>query len=308
MSVPTAYRGETDAKRVARFLLYDRINRLWQLSVRPRGVAIVLAGKKLGDLGGLRWVLKFNPQDVIIVDNKEKQALKEAEEQWPGVRTYDGDVLDVVKDIKEPIALANLDFTGYLDDHRERIVSHVGNHLSDGGVCSYTFFRGREHEGIKNWRELLTIPTSRPVVNGYKRSEEEVRSLALDEKRFIGYAKKLKWALGRNIHPVVLLRYSSNLEKQQDNTYPMGVLAFQRLNPSGVRKTWLHEVVKTNYIPRLSRRRRDEMREYLRICSIRLFYEGLRSNAIGAILNTKPTIVAAWLAHETRGTYADERR
>jgi hypothetical protein len=305
MHVVTHYRGETTPKTIARFIRDSRISRLWELSKKPEGLAIVLAGKRNRDIGGLKRILRFDPKDVLFVDNEHKEGLSYVEREWPGVKTYYGDVLAVLKDVSTPIAFANLDFTGHISDHHLKVLNQLGPLLADGGVVSYTFFRGREQGHESMLQDMLSVPSMRPLPAGQNTDE---RRPALDERRFIGYAKKIKAALGRNMHPIFLIRYDGRHPDANGASHPMGILAFQKLKPQEATKTWLHEVAKSNYLPQLHRKTKNEVREYLRICSIRLFHEGLRSNAIGEILDTKPTTVAAWLAHETRGTYEEKRR
>lgn len=229
------YIGETDAKRLARWQLYNRVNALQPAGVRKDSVAVVLAGPEAGEIGTLRHLLKYTPQQVLFVD-VDKTGLEVAKRRWRGVRTYHGDVVDALRQLEQPISFLNLDFMGQVNEARVEAFRAAAPWLVPGAVVSYTFFRGREMPGQGIWNDVLRVPVTR-----------EDRPLQLDEQRFVGYSQKILSALpGDCWVPVFMLRYTA-LHELVGRQAPMGVLAFQHAPPVIRTAAWRKALADKSY-------------------------------------------------------------
>lgn len=296
MAPPNSYIGETDAKRVSRFILYDTVLRLWDASTRPSGWHISLAGPEAGEEGALRYFMKADASQVAFVDH-EPCGLQKVLRSWPAATTCQSDIRDLLqRKAFNRIAFANLDFMGYLTEPRKEIVREVGRRMVDGSVCSYTFFRGRESKISANWKEILSIDSTRST------GKHGHENLALDEKRFVGYAQMLQKLLGQHVELVLMLRYDSRSGTHLRHS-PMGVLTFQKI----FKKTKEWERVVASPVPSLTRRSPKEMKDWVRFSIISLAKEGLKSAEISKVMNCPQSSVAAFLANLTRGNYATKK-
>lgn len=132
------YVGETNAKRLARVALYEKIGAMWsdRVGYRPRhGVAVVLAGHEAAEVGCLHHILRF-PLDRVIVADFEEAGLIEAKRRWPDVRIHHGDVSDAL--VCGPPSL-------------EPIYAYAKSGVP-GATLAMTYLRGRETAKSEMWR------------------------------------------------------------------------------------------------------------------------------------------------------------
>lgn len=299
MSEKTVYIGETDAKRVARLQLYLRIQQLQSEEVRKRGMVVVLAGPEAGEVGCLRYLLNLDPRQVLFVDT-DKNGLRVARSRWPGVATFNGDLLDAIQALKAPLAFANLDFTGVMKKKERRIVEEAALCTMKGGFISYTYFTGREMPGRSNFNEIVKVPAIREALPSHFKKNR----LVMDEKRTVWYMSELMRLLGPTFDPAFFLRYDARHEAKYSRHSPMGVMAFQNAPHSIRTRTW-ETLMKSGTHEGSTNGKLDTatVKGRLRSKAIALAFKGKTSKEIAEILNVKAGTVAAWLANETRGTY-----
>lgn len=300
------YIGETDAKRIARAQLYRRIASLQAPAERREGMAVVLAGPDAGEVGCLKHVLRVRPWQVLFVDNRETEGLAKARRQWPGVHTYCGDILDALQNLQAPLFFANLDFMGYLNDHRRRTVEAAGRLLKARGVLSYTFFRGREAPGRGNWDALRSIRTHRRRARIGNQSARDMPTW--DERRMIGYTQEIQSLMGgTQAEPIFMLRYDSKSAERKERHAPMAVLAFQHM-PAGLRTAEWEAALSTtpNEGSRGGSLPRKHLDEALRNQALAYLHEGWNCKEVAELMTLPVGTIMAWKAHETRGTYEGE--
>lgn len=276
------YQGETDAKRLARLHTARRIMELWDsMPERPAGCAITLAGPSAGDVGVMKHVLEFVPDMVVAVDEQAGCAERFAQ-SWPNTNAVHGNLLDVVRDLKFPIAYANLDFCGILSEQCEEAIRIVGDKLAIGGIVTYTFFRGREGK-MPLWDEIVRIPSTR-----------EGRDKT-DEQRLVYYARRMSYLLGGAAEPVYLLRY-------QAERSPMTILGYQYMPLQHRTKDW-RRALENSAVHGGTLETASSLRERLKFAAVGLLNRGMTPNQVAEVLNLPKSTVVAWLAHETRGSY-----
>ena len=199
------YPGEADTKKATRVLIHEIARDLWQVSHRPAGIAVGLAGDGAMDVGCLLHLLHFQARDILMVDNRIDPAW--AGERY-GVRTSGKDLHLALRESGEPISFALLDFMGHMSRITELAILEVGKRLPPGGILFFTFKRGREN-GMGIMPRLYGDPH------------------APDVGRFAAYERHLKTLLPGPYERVGAVQYSRP-------SSPMGVLGLQKLGPGVV--------------------------------------------------------------------------
>lgn len=290
LSKPNQYPGDTDPKRLSRTQLYKRSRQLFEVSYRPTGMAIVLAGPDAGDFGCLKHVLGFKPKEMLFVDLKPDGLIR-ALERSGDVQYYEGDILDalhVQRSKNKEAAFINLDFCEKLSDERIEAVRRAGNLLTNKGLLFYTFYRGRE---TGEERQAMGV-----AEDGPNKTIE-----ARDFSRCVFVVKTLLKALGSDFELVFLLRYSSqrNGMRGGEGNSPMAVVGFQKM-PLRYRDSNWKAVLESNMEGAASNKLLGrEVEDGLRISALALAHEGKRSKEIQDILNVPAARVAAWIAVDT---------
>jgi hypothetical protein len=282
MSKPTVYLGETNQKRLARLAVFESLRN----RTLPDGWFVMLAGPEAGDVGCLRHILKVDPAKVVFVENdpKHRTGLNKAVQQWPGVRTYFGDLRHFLKTAKEPISMLNADLMGPMKLRDTEIFELVTTKLKPGSVVSYTFYRGREREDVSLFggfflkRELE------------KYSEREAQRQQRNEDRFWLYEQVMRRAMHRRFQRLAAISYQSWHKEQPERRSPMGVITLR--HPQSMEVSF--------EAPSMSIEGSDSD---VRRKVLRLHWQGHDSNAVASILNVRVGSVRAWLANETRGSY-----
>jgi hypothetical protein len=281
MGLPTSYLGETDSKRVARLHTFKRVAATLKYLPLPQGRVITLAGKNPGDIGCFRDLLKIAPERVLYVENDpdHRIGLKRAKQRWPGVETYYGDVRDVLRSGKETISLFNADFMGMLKEKDRSIFQLAAHRMVKGSVLAYTFYRGREMEGKGMYGHLLA------------RRSDQTGDDSRDSARFHLYGSTVQSLLGGPAFKVISsVKYDARDPGKHSRHSPMGTIGFRRM-PSQSHEVEVLEVTDQNSWSRLVD------------CVLNLIWKGLSTAKIASILNITEESVAAFRAHNTRGTY-----
>ena len=299
------YAGESFAKRQARIGMYNRCRHMWKATgYKHSGWAIIMAGPDAAEVGALRYLMKWPAERVLFVDT-HREGLAKAEKMWPGVVTLYGDIRQAISALNgDKVSFAHFDFMGYFSATVEETMELVRPRLVQQGIVTYTFFRGREQEWTRNWDWCEAVAKACVDV-----------SLSKDESRFFGYSLLVQKLLGGkslelstpksaamaikaaqmpSIPLVYMSRYSA--------TSPMGVLSVQKIPPSLQIPKW-ERALKANNCGRAEIKEGDAKKE-IKAMALSMHGKGISAQVIGAILNLNKMTIAAWKAHETRGSYA----
>lgn len=147
------YPGDCPAKRLIRQELYFACRRAWDISGRPGGYAVILAGPNACEIQLLRDYLRWPKNRVIVVD-LEEEGLIRARHLWPGVETHKGPVHRILRELPT-VGFLNLDLMGYLTTQTEVSFYAAAGNIMPNGIVSFTFYRGREHPTHKTFPRLL---------------------------------------------------------------------------------------------------------------------------------------------------------
>lgn len=269
------YLGETPSKSISRLLMYEHAYNLWRIGLKPGGGLVTLAGISTAEIGCIKNVLNFNQSNVDFVDSNAS-GLRLIEKAWPGVRTHNVDIIKFMLDAKDKtFSFVNLDFCGTLQPRRLAAVGLAAPKIQHGGIVYYTFFRGREKsEFIKR-------------LGSHDGTIDDARRLAW-------YTDILGRELGAPFSLVFTALYTSAVT--QNKKCPMGIIGFQKTTGSNKERD---KLITDNIGLDLGITSEDDMK----LACIKLHLRGLNSTQIGSVLNISPRKAAAWMAHETRGTY-----
>lgn len=282
MPPPQVYLGETDSKRVARLHTFKKVAATLKQLPLPPGRIISLAGKNPGDIGCFKDLLPdIAPERVLYVENNpdNRIGLRRAKQRWPGVETYFGDVRDVLRADKETISLFNADFMGVLKEKDRSIFQLAAHRMVRGSVLAYTFFRSREMPGKGIYGDLLA-----------RRSDQRGDG-SRDRARFHLYGATVQSLLGGPAFKIISnVKYDARDPNKHSRASPMGVIGLRRM-PSQGHEVKVLEVTDANSWSRMVD------------CVLDLIWRGLSTAKIASILNITEESVAAFRAHDTRGTY-----
>lgn len=302
------YPGDTLAKRTARTLLYRRAVRLWQaVGVNKiQGLVVTLAGLDAPEVGAIRYFLRHPPEKTLFVDT-DKRALDAVQEQWPQARTWHGPVKEVLEASKEnEISFLNLDFMGNFTEEVSDTFKAAAKKVEPGGIVSYTFKRGRESRFTPRWTEIVdrvnqaldATPSVAASLPKYMSRER------MDAFRFLGYLGLIRERLGSHFDPIFAVRYHTRREGHAGS--PMGVLAVQNTSNVKDKASWLR--VASSFTCEEERRQEIPVRHNIE--DVHVFREialdlsgTMSSREISEFLRIPIGTIAAWLAHQTRGTY-----
>ncbi len=297
----TTYLGETDSKRVARYQAANALEKLNKIVPPPNGMVVSLCGDIAGDVGCLRDIHGFKPEQVLFVENHldRKSGLAKAKNQWKGVETYFGDVEDVLRNSKWPLAYLIADCTGRLTfkSHTISILQAAAPRLVKGSAVSFTHFRGRDKREEQPFGNSMIY---------HQKPGETLKSLR--KRRGHGRAWMYTDAIqkmigGPSFRLIKALNYDSRNPQQSLRHSPMGMLVFRNIEksllPSSIGGAW-EEIVKADTI------KSGEASARLKNVGVALITKGYGSKEIAAILNIREPVVRAWRAHETRGTYQEQ--
>lgn len=328
----STYRGDCPTKKLARYNAYvdgnkHRDNLQWR---HKGGWAIVLAGDEAAEVGCVVHLHK-HPIDKIIVVDMDSRGIRKAEQQWPGIRTYQGDLKDLLLAMPyRSVDFIHFDFMGHVHGDVLGIVRASRDKLSQGAVVLYTFFHGRDHskpyyeETRRRGQAYLRKITCKETQERLKKD----KTFASKMERTAGNVDRIMEALspsGESDGDSVLF---TSYEYQSSS--PMEVLVFgywrgykKRLSKlertsnrkGGVKLTpGLKEFLDAHLNVQGSRypiilREMKHIRELTFLLlkpghlSISHPLRALTDLEVSEILNIELSTIAAWKAHRTRGTY-----
>lgn len=271
------YPGDTDAKRLARLAVYERVRSLQPIESRQGNSAVVLAGTQASEIGLLKSYLGWDPKMCWFVDNTYKQGLQRVKQKWSTAKTVFGDVENVLKGVKN-ISFLNLDIMGYIDEEEIEIFRIARPHIKDWGMVFCSFYRGREKKGT-NTRTFL----------------DSFNQATLDDSRFVGYTHRMKAILGWDFIPVFSMTYAA-VRGGQGRTTAMGIIGFQKVP--------LRTAQSLHYMARLLPpmysgeipNDRGTQQSYLKTEALNLRSKGFNSKQSAEILNLHAGTVASWFS------------
>lgn len=315
------YRGETDAKRVARLILADSIRQqLGGVAIRG-SKAICLAGDG-GDARMLR-AMGMPVGDIVCVD-RDEDALSKVSKLVPGADFRLGDIRPVIGSLEDDsVCCALLDFCGHITRGVRSAVRLMSRKLQIPGLLSVTYLRGREtlntpgiREGKAFWergeRGDLLRPNER--MQAYRETFGMQIAAIITKHRNAAETIYVQGPVFRDTVAVRVHRYGQGpstplhpskchgvdgswwLDERDLILYHSGhspmcivTLALSRKRPPS---RWNAVIVRTEAVerePRLWALRNADM----------------EAHRVADYLNLPVGTISAWRAHETRGTYAE---
>lgn len=271
------YPGDTDAKRLARLALYERVRSMQPVEARHGNAAIVLAGTEASEIGLLKNYLGWDPQDCWFVDNTYKEGLKRVSQKWSDAKTVFGNVENVLKGVRN-ISFLNLDIMGYIDSEETEIFRIARPHIMDWGMVFCSFFRGREKKDT-NIRKFL----------------DSFKQATLDENRVMGYTHRMQAILGWEFVPVFSMTYTAT-RGGPGRTTAMGILGFQKVPLKTARSLrYMKHILPPLYggdVPS----DRGLQQSYLKSEALNLRNKGFNAKQSAEILNLHAGTVASWFS------------
>jgi len=142
------YRGESPAKKYARFLCWSHISEGLGNKF-AEGKHLVLASREAGDISALLG-LGVNPKGIIAVEHSSSAA-HAAQEKYPQVHVVCRDVVKIARECKRTLSSAYLDFCGTLTDAMISKVCQVALlGLKDDAYLAVTMLAGREQGELRD--------------------------------------------------------------------------------------------------------------------------------------------------------------
>ena len=273
-----AYRGETDAKRVARFYAYTIVGALWEaVGRRVRGMAVGLAGDDAADVPLMR-ILGYPDQKIALTDIRD-EAIRTTRSKYPEVLAYKVDVSLFLEEAASQlrqnqlrehatcIDFLCLDLCGHVDGWAKKALEAWARQARWGSVAAVTYLGARETK-----RNAYLRYQNRKLPKKRRGKRHHMREMAV-------------WsAIGDEFVPVGRVSYNSGRS-------PMRTVVFARYPEYLLKhKGWRFESIdiKKHHTPK---------KEFLSRAHIWSPRDAADS------FNLPMRTVVAWKAHATMGTY-----
>jgi hypothetical protein len=320
--VDNKYHGESIAKKVARVRLYRRARE----ALKFRGVrgpirAMFMPGPEAAEVGALKHILGVRAQDATAID-LDPACCSVARERWPGIQTLVEDVGDSAwfESAKiAPFNFVHLDLMGTLTTDTIATYGYWAFLTELSGIFVTTYLRGREKTASMG--NVLRCAAAEATKN-IKRSGINTYVLSADPARASSHMVTLNdcfWALLYKIeHGVFPALELDNIDYLESNGIiftpiathcyksgpsPMGVLVTQKVFHTDLRLESYQQFISKRQRHTTSVLRLDPMNELIaEAASLGKEFSG---DQVAEILNVTPGTLAAWRAHQTRGTYVD---
>lgn len=233
------YPDDFDAKRAARYFLYERARRLFATVGTPSGWAVVLAGHEAAEVGALRYLLNWPPDQVLFVD-VQPMGLERVQSRWPQAHTYWGDLRDILPSLEGGIGFANLDFMGYLRPDIQACIAQVGGLLTPGAFIAYTFPRGRENAYSRRYSRLIERAARDHLID---HPDLISKVTSHDHVRILGYSAAVRALLDRPaLYPAGVILYRRRIGMA------MGSTSFHHVPPPLPCRAWREVIADTRSI------------------------------------------------------------
>ena len=273
----TEYPGDSDAKRIARMAVYERVGSMQPIEER-RGAAVVLAGTEASEIGLLKEYLRWDANQCWFVDNHNKEGLNRVHRKWPKAKTLFGDVKYVVSGVKS-ISFLNLDIMGYIGQDEVDILTEARPNIEDWGMVFCSFYRGRERKGtpVRSFLDSTNLPT-------------------LEESRRAGYTDLVRKTLGYEFAPIFSMTYTASRGRGTGSSSAMGILGFQKMPIRGVKSRWfMKNVLPPMFDGSIPNDAKTQV-SYIRAEAFRLYRTGFSTKQIAEMFNTHASTVASWFS------------
>lgn len=288
----STYCGETDGKKIARYVMFQKIRHMTRMSPMT-GSIITLCGQDAAEVRVLRDGIKLSGERCLFVDTNN-EALLNAKNKWPTCRVMNKPMLDVIQaQPRTSISLANMDFMGGLSNDVLTCFATLANKLRPFSFVLWTSIRGREqenkfHRDFSHWR--VGTGNAKNCTCGKKHNpynQQRSGAMIIVGKTLLSTAMRASF--------VGTVDYYSNRSPMRTTLYQMLPVSFA--------------IKRNDAMPAVINLRTDfTVREFLmgedRIWKYILPSLGPEDDA--ALLNMERSTITAWLAHRSRGTYANE--
>jgi len=265
------------------------------------GRFLVLAGPEAGDVSVL--LAMGVPLKQITAIDLDKEAVKHARWKFPGLNVVEGNLLSITKmrfdvmhlDFCSPMTIRMLDL----------VVKIVGCCADPNGIVGTSFLAGREQDLREEMADLCDSVGAHVRSRGYRaRVGSETQKVWIENIPFlvrgIFLNRNLLDALMPNrvlIELEHLWKYNSSSSERQGVPMIVSMSKLTKL-PSSVTLAMARKDAEAIHLPEyhLQDMTEEEFRAYAL---------GLASSNQNAhmLLNVTKTRMAAWKAHQTRGTY-----
>lgn len=317
------YKGESPGKKVARSIYHSVIAVHMGGPRYEQATHAVLASRNCGDFGPMK---ALGGQHIVGIE-RDASAHADALRSFPDYDLRLGDAADVIAGMSPKPSNVFLDLCSPLCTESINLVRSVLGNLRDGSVLGVAMLKGRERDG----QPLPINPASNR--NERRRRRRAQRIVGCDE-RPLG---ELVIGSGDPVTARSLLM-NDGLTEIRDLTFRRVIALMCALGPAGARLGKCLVVI--DYHSRTSagagvpmfmaawevgsraKDRRNQPRTRMRVgdvpnWSIRIDEHEFRNvvlrylknpgtsvDGAATFYNVAPTTIAAWKAHETRGTYA----
>lgn len=277
------YQGESPAKKLARLELWRQVAQL-EKNIFFEGNHLVLAGAEAGDVGTL-FGLGIYADQIVAVDKDIHQA-HAARWKYPGVRIEVGDVLDVARE-NRGLSTAFLDFCSHASDELFKKIHGVSKCLEKGGLLGVGLTVGREKVGTG-----AQVKELKSRYETMRMSDEHmacvVRAHLITQELF-----KLSEGSSKFWKPSYFYYYRAHTYSHSGKPmiYALGRMVSRSRMPMPA-----HAVQQAKFKYFLDVGAPDLAKEALKM-------KKKHVDSAHLLLNVSKQSVAAWTAHETRGTY-----
>ncbi len=291
----STYAGDSPAKKVSRAALHaTSLFALRSLRKQASGFSLILAGYDGAEVD-VTHAAQGVPHKSIIAIDLDPAAVARCHVRFPEAISICSPLENINQLIRKNqhlrFSFIHIDLCGHLNAAIYQALVDLAPRVLEGGVVAVTYARGHE--------------TQMTLINN-SQYKHELSDLNIGARRLLATEQLIKDALSPNavraagIYPIFYDEYVGH-------KIPMSTIAFQYA-PTSLRTTeWASVVQKTR---KRYYTRRVNTAELTRIVTVAALdpldlNDGLsNTDRIARIYNLPRSTVSAWLAHQTRGTYA----
>jgi hypothetical protein len=314
------YKGESPSKKMARAKYWRAVKR--EMGDRFHTTThVVLASREGGDISALK-AFGVADSNIVAVD-RVQEAAEACAAKWPGIEVVHGDIADVVEKRKDRVGSVLIDFCGPICAETVLTGRRVLRALNYKSVFGWALLKGREQGDVvvndgspmcrrerramlaSNRNHLKKAPnTFRVMTEMMATGKVSAKTLVSLSGEDVGDNMARVYAYLTAVHatrtdrwrgitePKLLVLYQSQTATSRGVPMMMVMSVKHREDERGVNRAANPNVMKLNNMT-------DEM--------VRAYAVSEAADADPALLlNIKPSTVAAWKAHATRGTYDSE--
>jgi len=313
------YRGDSVGKKIARYFFWQNLSRTMSSDISKFNELsfLYLASHEGGDASVLRG-LGVPAHRQLAVD-RDPEALAAFHARWPDVPVEQGDVADVVERLKKRFDVVFLDFCAHLSDEILRtVVRTVAVAGKSLGCLALAYMRGREkgpfYEDIEFKRGRTTVSgtvlidetTDKSLDGRHDLLTARLESRLLPHRIDLATRGVYTYQSRTDASPGSPMAISEYLLMRLDRNMPLRAYMRYKRDRSEVA---LKEAIKTETGKKAALAVDYDFwnEEHLRTTVLVVMDKHqLTSTQAALAFNIDPKTVAAWKAHNTRGTYGIE--